>query len=203
MISLPIRSTNATGSPVGIRSTVVTPRRGVVGHLGDERVDVVRAGRARTGSCGRPWRGRGPRCRSAGASTSSLWATSSAFDGEQVARVGVAGDEAQRLPFAAATDEDRRAGLADRAGRADRLGQLVVACPRRARRRRSTSAGRSAASPRAARTARPPAGTAPPGPRARARTTRRRCRAGPGRRTARRGWRRSWPADPGAGRSPR
>ena len=46
--------------------------------------------------------------------------------GEEVAGVGVAGDQPEGLLLAAPPDQDRRAGAADRPRRADRLGQPVV-----------------------------------------------------------------------------
>ena len=46
--------------------------------------------------------------------------------GEQVARLGVAGDEPQRLPLAAAADHDRRMRLGDRLRPVQRSLQLVV-----------------------------------------------------------------------------
>src|SRR4029079_750850 len=45
---------------------------------------------------------------------------------EQVAGIGVAGDQAQRLALAAPPDEHRWAGTADRGWDADGLGELVV-----------------------------------------------------------------------------
>ena len=95
-------------------------------------------------------------CRS---STSSLWATSSDVRSEEVAGVGVPGDQTEGLLLATTADQDPWPWAADRLRRADRLGQVVVAHPRRGRRRRSTSDGRSGGSPPAVRTARTPGGT--------------------------------------------
>ena len=107
---------------------------------------------------------------------------------EDVARVGVLRDEPQRLPLAAAADQDPRARHAHRHAGCTASRRAGSAGRRTRRRCRSTSAGRSGSPPPAARTARPSAGTARPARGARARTTRRRCRVRPARPTRRRAW---------------
>ena len=49
---------------------------------------------------------------------------------EHVARVGVLGHEAERLPLAAAADHDRRVGPRDRLRRVEQAARVDVACPR-------------------------------------------------------------------------
>ena len=116
---------------------------------------------------------------------------------EDVARVGVLRDEAERLPLAAPADHDPRPRAAHRLGAADRLLELVVPTAVRAvvvaphlqadldrllesleplgRRRERARRGRGA----------------------RARTTPHRCRARRAPATRRRAWSSSWPAVPG------
>ena len=104
-------------------------------------------------------------------------------------RIGVLGDQAQRLPLAAAADHDRDAGPRERLRGVEQPRRMVVAAVEarpRCRARRSTSRGRSGASPRAARTARRAAGTGSRGASTRPRSRRPRSRARRDRRTGRR-----------------
>ena len=132
-------------------------------------------------------------------STSTLWATVGRV-ADEVAGIGVHRDEAERLAFATAADQDPRPRRADRARRAQGLGQLVV----------RALVGPVVVAPHleadlqrlfqpfvalraAAETARRARG-------ARARTTLRRARARRVLRRARREWSRSWPGARGGDR---
>ena len=177
--------TSPAGRDPGRELDQVDAELGVPLHLRDEPVGVAdrvaaavdrpldRAGSRPTSSQCRP-------------STSSLCADLVDVASRRGCRRRRTGRPAAASSLAAAADQDRRVRLLDRRAASRSSRPAGSACPRTARRRRSTSGGRSAASPRAARTARPAAGTARRGRGARARTTRRRCRASPGRPRARR-----------------
>ena len=153
--SSPTGPVTSVDTPTSASSSAPRTTSSTVG-AGREVAEHVPSPRSRSG--------RGRRRRSAARSTSSLWAISSGA-AEDVAGVGVLGDEPQGLPLAAAADEDARPRRADRRRAGTASPRAGSAALRRRRRRRSTSAGRSGGPPRVARTARPSAGTGTPSPR--------------------------------------
>ena len=137
----------ANASAPRTTSSTVASARDVAVHRGDFDLVGVAAHARRSGGAGRRACARPRRA------------------AEDVARVGVLGDQAEGLPLAAAADDDPRARRADRHRAAERLFELVVPAVGTRRCRRSTSAGRSGSPPRAARSAPATGGNGTPRPR--------------------------------------